>query len=506
MKFIEALRETINAIKSYSDKRYLNQLKGKVSGTVVAMDDVSPLAHKMPVKLSSKNLIPYPYVYTTNTKDGITAVDNGDGSVTLNGTAEKMCYFVFYRDGNIPVGIYTLSGIANAPNGVYLQASGVNANGAVSSYPTLKNGSITFDAIYSGVKAITLFIPQGAVVENFTLKPQLEKGTVETPYVPYVPEDTAVTIKSYGKNLIPYPYYDTTRTTNGITFTDNGDGSITVKGTATADAYFKFTKTTLDVPVAAPIGVPLRISGGVGSKENNNRITVTARKIKADGTYVSFIDSPHASIEVGQLAEGETLGNISILVSTGSTVDATIYPQIELGTVATAYAPYTEYETVTTTLAKGAELNAVVPNMTIYTDTAGAVIECRYNRDINRVLSKVHPELGIPLDPDAPEKPKETATFELWGIGSSILRYGQFTYEVGMTWEDFVESDYNPPYEGPDGGMWFTIEDGKIYAVDYEVYGTNSTIGSSPDNVYPETQLDVSSTETIQYINYFIYD
>ena len=46
-------------------------------------------------------------------------------------------------------------------------------------------------------------------------------------------------ITSCGKNLLPYPYVDTTKTINGITFTDNGDGSISVNGTATANASFK---------------------------------------------------------------------------------------------------------------------------------------------------------------------------------------------------------------------------------------------------------------------------
>lgn len=41
-----------------------------------------------------------------------------------------------------------------------------------------------------------------------------------------------------GTNVLPYPFADTTKTTNGITFTDNGDGTITVNGTATANAYF----------------------------------------------------------------------------------------------------------------------------------------------------------------------------------------------------------------------------------------------------------------------------
>lgn len=46
-------------------------------------------------------------------------------------------------------------------------------------------------------------------------------------------------VNMYGsKNLNSYPYYQTTKVENGITFTDNGDGSVTVSGTASADAYF----------------------------------------------------------------------------------------------------------------------------------------------------------------------------------------------------------------------------------------------------------------------------
>ena len=40
------------------------------------------------------------------------------------------------------------------------------------------------------------------------------------------------------KNMLMYPYYGSTKTSSGITFTDNGDGSITVDGTATANTYF----------------------------------------------------------------------------------------------------------------------------------------------------------------------------------------------------------------------------------------------------------------------------
>lgn len=56
-------------------------------------------------------------------------------------------------------------------------------------------------------------------------------------------DDTATDIyevmgKNGAKNLISYPYSDTTKTANGVTFTDLGDGTVKVNGTATATALF----------------------------------------------------------------------------------------------------------------------------------------------------------------------------------------------------------------------------------------------------------------------------
>lgn len=45
--------------------------------------------------------------------------------------------------------------------------------------------------------------------------------------------------------LLSYPYSEKTKTTNGITFTDNGDGTITANGTATATAYFELQTVEL---------------------------------------------------------------------------------------------------------------------------------------------------------------------------------------------------------------------------------------------------------------------
>lgn len=44
--------------------------------------------------------------------------------------------------------------------------------------------------------------------------------------------------KAGSKNLIPFPYLDATKTVNGLTFTNNQDGSISISGTATDWSYF----------------------------------------------------------------------------------------------------------------------------------------------------------------------------------------------------------------------------------------------------------------------------
>lgn len=92
------------------------------------------------------------------------------------------------------------------------------------------------------------------VEDLYTILEQAQVVTVTTLEQAYTARETAdgenivdgvqTTVKEIrGKtvateNLIPYPYTETTKTANGVTFTVNSDGSITVNGTATSDADF----------------------------------------------------------------------------------------------------------------------------------------------------------------------------------------------------------------------------------------------------------------------------
>ena len=105
-----------------------------------------------------------------------------------------------------------------------------------------------------------------------------------------------------GKNLIKYPYATASRTMNGIRYTVNKDGSVSVVGTATAASYF-ILNTNVDF-------------GNSSIPENStNGVYATSEGVK-------YNVSNHT---------------VSINVASGETVDKIVYPQIEYGTTATEY-------------------------------------------------------------------------------------------------------------------------------------------------------------------------
>ena len=211
----------------------------------------------MSLNLTGNNLIPYPYQQTNLTTDGITFTDNGDGTITANGTATADASFKCWAWLNkvLPSGSYFVSGCPQ--------------NGSVNAYYmnfAFKYNNINFKDVRdigagalieapNGIEGIyaTIRIKSGTTVENLVFKPMLNKGTTALPYEPYKsinPENIRVNTGTETKdvekvvvakspNLMPYPYQQTNLTTDGITFTDNGDGTITANGTATADASFK---------------------------------------------------------------------------------------------------------------------------------------------------------------------------------------------------------------------------------------------------------------------------
>ena len=129
-----------------------------------------------------------------------------------------------------------------------------------------------------------------------------------------------------GKNLLKYPYIETTKTALGITFIDNKDGSINVSGTGTEIAYYNLYSNSDGKRLTLASGTyKLAAKGrnkcnvfannGVNSAKNEGTFTIT----DGHNDVWCFIEAPK-----------------------GLAVDETIYPMIQLASSTNeSYEPYT---------------------------------------------------------------------------------------------------------------------------------------------------------------------
>ena len=151
-----------------------------------------------------------------------------------------------------------------------------------------------------------------------------------------------ITLSACGKNLIPYPYAKTTETINGVTFTDNGNGTITAGGTATATIWYtiasgiKIVKgTTYNFSCGTPVtggGTP--ISGG-------GYIAYVSLYADKDSTVTSQYAFPPKNTDNIVFTANYEYANVTIRIDSGSTVENVVFrPQLEIGTVSTPYESY----------------------------------------------------------------------------------------------------------------------------------------------------------------------
>lgn len=91
------------------------------------------------------------------------------------------------------------------------------------------------------------------------------------------------------KNILTYPYFDSSKSENGLTFVDNKDGSITVNGICTEECYFNFFAHAIHPTLqrGSRIKLALRVISG----------TITSKYIEAwcrtntGGTYPTSYSS-----------------------------------------------------------------------------------------------------------------------------------------------------------------------------------------------------------------------
>lgn len=148
--------------------------------------------------LGAKNLIPYPYSYTTTTFKGVTFTDNGDGTVTVNGKPTGNADFRLCQPSEKKIKLirgekYVLSGspLVESESENHLQIYLNYALNGVGNYISTKaNGSVTFVMPeYDEGTYQSIFIRawnDAETITNITFYPMLRLASdPDDTYVPY---------------------------------------------------------------------------------------------------------------------------------------------------------------------------------------------------------------------------------------------------------------------------------------------------------------------------------
>lgn len=206
------------------------------------------------------------------------------------------------------------------------------------------------------------------------------KLTAESNYSDF----SGVTLKRYGKNLLPYPYKNTNidYTFNGINYKVKSDGTVVLNGTANEQSYFILAGLVLNKGVYYLSGCP---SGGQGSTYS----------IYFQYDNFSYYKADYGSGVKIDINEKKNCA-VAITIGKNTAVSNLIFkPMLEVGSkltdfeerrTAVAYTPAVD-GTVT-------GVTSISPDMTFLSDTDGIIINAEYNRDLNKAISELYALVG----------------------------------------------------------------------------------------------------------------
>ena len=335
-------------LKTLRDSEYMN---AKVSGTAIAVNDVSPIEHSVGCTLSSKNIL-NPYSYELKRGD---VVVEDDGSIVFYGgmeTGGEIIYTV-----NL-VGTYALSfGDKTDFNGVTIYVDGNDCTEDFKNNATL--GLTTTSVFREHTREIKLI--QGSQTTS-CLYIQLEKE-IATEFTPYVSDFSDVKIRRFGKNLLN----DRRKTyVTGNVFI--GVNSSSSSFWLSAGTYTFWVELAIDILPSVYV-----------YNQNGDTLAV---KYGAKKVTFTLTESTYIRVKVYH-------GNIT-------SVDDITCAQIELGEAATEYENYKQAKT----LAAASDgtitgLEAVAPNMTLISNNDGVVINANYLRDIDTYIDNLKTNVAL---------------------------------------------------------------------------------------------------------------
>ena len=303
---------------------------------------------------SGKNLLNA--TLQTTTKNGVTCTANGDGTYTLNGTATARTEFII-SVFNIDISKkYKL--IAFTKERSYINCFVQLNQSPWTIYGTSSDSQVTI----TDSENIRLVI---AVIENTTLSNEIFKpmivdaslypdttyddyepytGGIPSPNPDYPQEIKSVvnpTVKVCGKNLLKATLQTTTE--NGITCTNNGDGTYTLNGTATADADFTLIEF-IKISESSIFGKTVKIIGCPPAGDKKTKYAFFFQRQLPPSYSPTIVDDGNGSsnLHLDESVDGKYIAWIRII--SGHTCNNVLFKPMIVDASLCPDATYDDYE------------------------------------------------------------------------------------------------------------------------------------------------------------------
>lgn len=184
---INGIIDRLNAL--VEDENILGNLTIKVD------DVISKVALlKQTLGYTKKNLALYPYVETSKVEYGITWTDNGDGTITANGTAVQQAHFLLQQTISLKPGKYIVSAGMETSTKTYFIYVEKTVKPGSSAEPNILYGSYQNGGVFEITEwdvenynfYFSLIVASGVTVSNLTFKPMLRRAEItDSTWEPY---------------------------------------------------------------------------------------------------------------------------------------------------------------------------------------------------------------------------------------------------------------------------------------------------------------------------------
>lgn len=348
-----------------------------VNSSVVSVNDVNAMEHKLGVRVKSKNLCNKEYLEDINNWSKLNAnyyhipIYVGKGNTKI-----AVSYSNVLETGlGLFVGIKTLDDTASEAGLTYLYH---NTNSSL-----IRNTAIlkiAEDAEYAYIRLNMTTANYGQIskfMEYIGNDLQIEIGDTISDYTPYITDFSGVEVSRYGKNLFDIEgtlqkYIDGDYETSGsysvvtVPLKPNTKYIVKVNGEKTGQPAFISSIKAVNSDVAKGIAI-----------YPNEHWTALEKVLTTDetgnlyfGVYPINLESRYEQLNLAKV-------------------------QIELGETATDYEPYQEQTATANEDGTVERLSSLSPNMVLMTDAEGVIINCEYYRDIDTYINNLTTNIAL---------------------------------------------------------------------------------------------------------------